>query len=82
MKDPLDSQTSELLPKPAGDRKARYRQKREQEGYRQVALWIHQDSAKAGAEAAAKGDPCAPQSSPVDLVSWVVGWAKEKDSKE
>lgn len=82
MKDPQDSQTSDMLATPPGDRKARYRKKREQEGYRQVAMWIHQDSAKAGAEAAAKGDPCEPQSRPVDLVSWVVGWAKETDSKK
>lgn len=82
MKDLQDSEASGLQPKPAGDRKARYRHRREQEGYRQVALWIHQGSAQAGAEAAAKGDPCEPKSSPVDLVSWVVGWAKEKDSKE
>jgi len=34
------------------------------------------------AEEPAKGDPCTPQGSPVDLVSWVVGWAKETDSKK
>lgn len=82
MKDPDDKQTGDMLRAPKASRQARYRANKEAAGYRQVAIWIHQESEKAGAAAAARGEPCDPKPSPTDLVSWVVGWAREKESQK
>lgn len=82
MKDPQDKQTADLLDSPNAARQARYRANKKAEGFRQVVLWIHAESEQAGAEAATKGEPCAPEQPPRDLVSWVVGWAREKESKK
>lgn len=82
MKDPKDKQTLDILATPKATRQARYRANKEAEGFRQVALWIHRDSERAGADAAAKGEPCAPEKPPRDLVSWVVGWARGKESEK
>lgn len=82
MKDPKDKQTLDILATPKATRQARYRANKEAEGFRQVALWIHRESEQAGAEAAAKGEPCLPEESPRDLVSWVIGWAREKESEK
>lgn len=82
MKDPQDKQTADFLDTPKATRQARYRANKEAEGFRQVALWIHRESEQAGAAAAAKGEPCAPEQPPRDLVSWVVGWVREKESEK
>ncbi|WP_313475508.1 hypothetical protein [Stutzerimonas kunmingensis] len=82
MKDPQDKQTVDMLRKPQASRQARYREKREAEGYRQVAVWIHQDSEEAGATAADKGAPCDPGSNQHDPLSWAIGWVKAKYLKK
>lgn len=78
MKDPNDKGTGDLL----DDRKARYRANKRAAGFRQVALWIHTESEKEGAAAAARGEPSAPDTPPHDLLSWLVGWAREKEAQQ
>jgi hypothetical protein len=81
MKDSKDKSAADMLRPNKTSRQSRYRENKEAEGFRQVALWIHRKSEQAGAEAAAKGEPCTPEVPPHDLVSWVVGWARKKVSE-
>lgn len=82
MKDPQDKQTADMLRSANAERQARLKAKREAAGFRHSTIWIHTESEQAGAEAAAKGEPCAPDQPPRDLVSWVVGWARKKESEK
>lgn len=82
MKDPDDKSTADLLDPARDDRRARYRANKKAAGFRQVALWIHRESEQEGAAAAARGAPSVPQTPPDDLLSWLVGWAREKESEK
>lgn len=82
MKDPKDNPAVDMVGPEKTSRQARYRANKEADGFRQVALWIHRESEQAGAEAAAKGEPCTPEAQPHDLVSWAVGWARKKESEK
>lgn len=76
MKDATDTKTGDLLK--SVSRQARYRAKKEREGYRQAALWIHQESEQAGKEAARRKEPCEPLTQgAADPVSWAIGWTSE-----
>jgi hypothetical protein len=79
MKDPKDRQTGDLLRPQGASRQARYRQKKEAEGYRQAALWIHAESESEGQRAALRAEPCDPLGSgAADPVSWAIGWTAER----
>lgn len=55
-------------------RQAEFKKRKEAQGFRKVAVWIHSESRQAGFDAGKVGSALTPVPDGVDRFSWLAGW--------
>ena len=64
---------------PGAQRQEAYRLRQQAAGKRQMMIWVHEKSRRAGIKAGAVGAPSIlPPEADVDGLSWFVGWIEGK----